>query len=103
MISSGTPQTTISTLVECDQSGVYFALVLPARKRQANTKVSTMAGITTISIRPMQIRIRSRWASPTMPFESSSTQSQPDRPTQARATSARRMRFQQIFIGGQPC
>ncbi|KAG1253732.1 hypothetical protein G6F68_011193 [Rhizopus microsporus] len=62
MMTSGTPQTTISTLVECDQSGVYFALVLPARNRQANTKDQVALGEPDHALRIQQHPVTARQA-----------------------------------------
>ncbi|SAD47617.1 Uncharacterised protein [Enterobacter cloacae] len=77
MIRIGTVQTTASTLLECDQLGLYFASLLLARYFQAKPTAIKMAGITTINIRPKAVSINERCSSPICPLGSSSAESQP--------------------------
>ena len=73
MIKIGTVQTTASTLLECDQFGLYFASLLLARYFQAKPTAIKMAGITTINIRPNAVSISERCSSPICPLGSANT------------------------------
>ncbi len=77
MIKIGTVQTTASTLLECDQFGLYFASLLLARYFRAKPTAIKMAGITTINIRPNAVSISERCSSPICPLGSSSAELQP--------------------------
>gem|GEM_PF-4920851 len=77
MIRIGMVQTTASTLLECDQLGLYFASVLVARYFQANTTAIKTAGITTIIIKPKAVRISERCSIAICPLGFNNALSQP--------------------------
>ena len=68
MITQGTSQTTASMRLEWCQSGLYSAWVFEARYFQANARVITITGMTTISISRVAVMIRVRSSMPTCPF-----------------------------------
>ncbi|CAH0315767.1 hypothetical protein SRABI106_04190 [Rahnella aquatilis] len=77
MIIIGTVQTTASILLEWDQSGLYFAFVLEARYFQAKANAMIITGITTISIKPIAVKISVLCSSPIAPLGSINAVLQP--------------------------
>ncbi len=77
MITQGTSQTTASMRLEWCQSGLYSAWVFEARYFQANARVITITGMTTISISRVAVMIRVRSSMPTCPFGLNRVMSQP--------------------------
>src|SRR4051812_28288166 len=77
MMAMGTAHTTASIRWEYDQLGMYWAEVFEARYFHANTSVSTMTGITTMSISSVETMIRCFSSAAILPAGSSNAAWQP--------------------------
>src|SRR4051812_4213591 len=100
MMAHGTAHTTASIRWEYDQLGWYVASVFEARYFQANTSVSTITGITTISINRVDVMISDFSSAAICPFGSRSDMLQPLRKADMAnvSTPARRVLLRACFI-----